>query len=71
MTTPSSGITGATLARDKIDRYRSTGAFGKPAYQSRHGVQSKLDAVLLETVEVGNGSSVGHGMVGRMATSRL
>jgi hypothetical protein len=31
MNTPT---TGALLARDKIDRYRSFGAFGKPAYQS-------------------------------------
>lgn len=29
-----SPTTGALLARDKIDRYRSFGAFGKPAYQS-------------------------------------
>lgn len=29
-----SPTTGALLARDKIDRYRSYGAFGKPAYQS-------------------------------------
>jgi len=44
MTTPSSGITGATLARDKIDRYRSTGAFGKPAYQSHVQLRAMLKA---------------------------
>ena len=34
MSTGSSGTTGALLAREKIDRYRPLGAFGKPAYQS-------------------------------------
>lgn len=41
MNTP---ITGALLARDKIDRYRSTGAFGKPAYQSYVQMRAMLRA---------------------------
>jgi hypothetical protein len=38
----SRGITGAQLARDKIDRYRPLGAFGKPAYQSHVQLRAML-----------------------------
>ncbi|MBX3604752.1 MAG: hypothetical protein KF788_05760 [Piscinibacter sp.] len=41
MNTPT---TGAQLARDKIDRYRSFGAFGKPAYQSYVQMRAMLRA---------------------------
>lgn len=34
--------TGALLARDKVDRYRSFGAFGKPAYQSHVQLRAML-----------------------------
>lgn len=34
--------TGALLAHDKIDRYRSFGAFGKPAYQSHVQLRAML-----------------------------
>ena len=36
------GITGAQLARDKVDRYRPLGAFGKPAYQSHVQLRAML-----------------------------
>lgn len=39
-----SPTTGALLARDKIDRYRSYGAFGKPAYQSYVQMRAMLRA---------------------------
>lgn len=39
MNTPT---TGALLARDRIDRYRSLGAFGKPAYQSHVQMRAML-----------------------------
>ena len=35
-------LSGALLARDKIDRYRSMGAFGKPAYQSHVQLRAML-----------------------------
>lgn len=35
-------LSGALLARDKIDRYRSMGAFGKPAYQSHLQLRAML-----------------------------
>jgi hypothetical protein len=35
-------VTGALLARDKIDRYRPLGAFGKPAYQSHIQLRAML-----------------------------
>jgi len=41
MNTPT---TGALLARDKVDRYRSFGAFGKPAYQSHVQLRAMLKA---------------------------
>ncbi len=41
MNTPS---TGALLAHDKADRYRSFGAFGKPAYQSHVQLRAMLRA---------------------------
>lgn len=42
MSLGSSGITGALLARDKVDRYRPLGAFGKPAYQSHVQLRAML-----------------------------
>ena len=42
MSQGSSGTTGALLARDKIDRYRPLGAFGKPAYQSHVQLRAML-----------------------------
>ena len=36
--------TGALLAHDKIDRYRSFGAFGKPAYQSHVQLRAMLSS---------------------------
>jgi hypothetical protein len=36
--------TGALLAHDKVDRYRSFGAFGKPAYQSHVQLRAMLKA---------------------------
>lgn len=44
MNTPSSGSTGAQLAHDRIDRYRSLGAFGKPVYQSHVQLRAMLKA---------------------------
>ena len=41
---PSSGATGAQIAHDKIDRFRSLGAFGKPAYQSHVQLRAMLRA---------------------------
>ncbi len=35
-------LSGALLARDKVDRYRSMGAFGKPAYQSHVQLRAML-----------------------------
>ena len=35
-------LSGALLARDKVDRYRSVGAFGKPAYQSHVQLRAML-----------------------------
>jgi hypothetical protein len=35
-------VTGALLAHDKVDRYRSFGAFGKPAYQSHVQLRAML-----------------------------
>jgi hypothetical protein len=42
MSQGSSGTTGALLARDKIDRYRPLGAFGKPTYQSHVQLRAML-----------------------------
>lgn len=44
MSTPLSGATGAQIAHDKIDRFRSLGAFGKPAYQSHVQLRAMLRA---------------------------
>ena len=35
-------MTGALIARDKVDRYRPLGAFGKPAYQSHVQLRAML-----------------------------
>ncbi len=43
-----SAVTGAQLAHDKIDRYRSLGAFGKPVYQSHVQLQAMLRGKLGE-----------------------
>lgn len=40
--------TGAQIARDRIDRYRSFGAFGKPAWQSHVQLRAMLKAKLGE-----------------------
>lgn len=42
MTNTSPGSTGAQLAHDKIDRYQSLGAFGKPVYQSHVQLRAML-----------------------------
>lgn len=39
-----SSTTFATLAREKVDRYRSMGAFGKPAYQNHVQLKAMLRA---------------------------
>lgn len=39
-----SGATGARLAHEKIDQYRSLGAFGKPVYQSHVQLRAMLKA---------------------------
>jgi hypothetical protein len=38
------GVTGALVAHDKVDRYRPLGAFGKPAYQSHVQLRAMLMA---------------------------
>ncbi|KQP11874.1 SrfA family protein [Pseudorhodoferax sp. Leaf267] len=43
-----SAVTGAQLAHDKIDRYRSLGAFGKPVYQSHVQLRAMLKTKLGE-----------------------
>ena len=42
MNTNSTGATGAQLAHDRIDRYRSLGAFGRPVYQSHVQLRAML-----------------------------
>ncbi|MEJ8849959.1 SrfA family protein [Variovorax rhizosphaerae] len=42
MNTPAFGATGSQLAQDRVDRYRSLGVFGKPAYQSHVQLRAML-----------------------------